>query len=146
MNSKEGGIKHDAGKPDLSMISLELVEELARVREFGAKKYSRSNWKRGFKVTRSCAAALRHIFQFLAGHTYDSESGLCHVAHAVACLEHCLYDMRHHPENDDRDKPAPSAVTSPPTFKMSVHTQAKNVPGVAEPMSHADRAAKGRAP
>lgn len=96
------GIKHDQDKPDLSLISYELMEELARVRMFGAKKYARDNWKLGFKVTRSCAAALRHIFLFLKGETTDSESGLSHLAHAVACLEHALYDMKHHPENDDR--------------------------------------------
>lgn len=67
------------------------------------KSTGRSNWKKGFKVTRSCAAALRHIFQFLSGETNDSESGLSHLGHAVCCLEHALYDMKHHPANDDRD-------------------------------------------
>ncbi len=98
-----GGIKHDGGKPDLSLISYELVEEVGYVRMFGAKKYSRNNWKKGFKVTRSCAAALRHIFLFLSGETNDSESGRSHLAHAVCALEHAIYDMKHHPENDDRD-------------------------------------------
>jgi hypothetical protein len=96
------GIKHDSGKPDLSMVSYELMEAVAKVRMFGMIKYSRDNWKNGFKVTRSCAAALRHIFLFLRGDTLDSESGLPHLAHAVCCLEHALYDMTHHPENDDR--------------------------------------------
>lgn len=98
-----GGVKHDSGKPDFTMISYDLMEELAKVRAFGAAKYQRNQWKKGFLVTRSCAAALRHIFQFLAGETNDSESGLSHLAHAVASLEHALYDMRHHPNNDDRD-------------------------------------------
>lgn len=96
------GVKFDNGKADLSQISFELVEEVARVRMFGEAKYARGNWKKGFKVTRSCSAALRHIFQFLTGQTNDDESGLSHLAHAVCCLEHAIYDMRHHPENDDR--------------------------------------------
>lgn len=100
-----GGVKHDGDKPDLSMISWELMEAVAQARMFGARKYSRSNWKKGFKITRSCAAALRHIFQFLSGQTNDPESGLCHLAHAVCALEHAIYDLKHHPENDDRDKP-----------------------------------------
>lgn len=99
------GQKFDQDKPDLSMISYELMSELAYVRMFGAKKYSRDQWKKGFKVTRSCAAALRHIFQFLSGETYDPESGRSHLGHAMASLEHALYDMKHHPENDDRFKP-----------------------------------------
>jgi hypothetical protein len=100
----DGGTKHDSGKPDLSQISLELMEEVAHVRMFGAAKYERGQWRKGFKVTRSCAAALRHIFQFLAGETNDPESGRSHLAHAVCSLEHAIYDMRRHPENDDRDK------------------------------------------
>jgi hypothetical protein len=102
---KDEALKHDSGKADLSQISYELVEGLARVRMFGEKKYARDNWKRGFKITRSLSACLRHIFQFLAGQSYDSESGLLHLYHAVACLEHAIYDMIHHPENDDRYKP-----------------------------------------
>jgi hypothetical protein len=104
-------LKNDTGKPDLSLISLDLMEELAKVREFGTRKYSRNDWKKGFKVTRSCAAALRHIFQFLNGETVDPESGLLHLGHAVASLEHAIYDMRRHPENDDRGEPKPLDAT-----------------------------------
>ncbi len=95
-------VKYDSGKPDLSHISYELVELVAKVRDFGAKKYARNNWKKGFKQTRSLAAALRHIFLYLKGETNDSESGLSHLGHAVCCLEHAIYDSIHHPENDDR--------------------------------------------
>lgn len=102
VNEAAGGIKHDSDKPDLSMVSLEMLEAVARVRMFGAKKYSRDNWKKGFKVTRSLAASLRHIFAFLSGQTNDPESGESHLAHAVCCLEHAIYDMKHHPANDDR--------------------------------------------
>lgn len=98
----ETALKYDEGKPDLSQISLELMEGLARVRMFGEKKYARYNWKKGFKVTRSLSAALRHTFKFLSGQTVDEESGLSHLHHAVACLEHAIWDMKHNPSNDDR--------------------------------------------
>lgn len=99
---ESGGVKYDEGKPDFTYISYELLEEIAKVRAFGAKKYEKDNWKKGFKITRSLAAALRHIFLFLTGETNDSESGHSHLAHAVCCLEHAIFDMKHHPENDDR--------------------------------------------
>lgn len=95
-------VKNDAGKPDFSHISYELMEAVARVREFGAKKYARNNWKLGFKYTRSIAACLRHIFAFLRGEDNDPESGLSHIAHAICNLEHLLYDISHRKENDDR--------------------------------------------
>jgi len=96
------GQKFDHGKPDLSHISQILMEEVARVREFGAKKYARNNWRIGFKFTRSIAAALRHIHAFNEGEDLDPESGRSHIAHAVCCLEHLLNDIKNHPENDDR--------------------------------------------
>lgn len=95
-------IKNDDGKFDPTMLSLEMIELVSRVRMFGAKKYSRGNWKKGFKQTRSLAAALRHLYAYLGGENNDPESGLSHLGHAICCIEHCLYDSIHHPENDDR--------------------------------------------
>lgn len=96
-------VKHDEGKYDPTMLTIEMVEAVSRVRMFGAVKYGRNNFKTtGFKFTRSLAAALRHIFAFLSGEDNDKESGLSHLAHAVCCLEHCIYDSIHHKENDDR--------------------------------------------
>lgn len=100
----EYGTKHDAGKPDYTYISQELLDGVVKVREFGARKYSRDNWKKGFTYTRSIAAALRHIYAFLWGENNDKESGLPHLYHAVCCLEHCIYDFVHRPQNDDRYK------------------------------------------
>lgn len=102
-NLDKVAVKYDANKPDFTYLSYEFMEEMVKVREFGAKKYTRNNWKKGFKVTRSLAAALRHIYSFLRGETNDPESGLSHLAHAACCLEHAIYDMKVHPENDDRD-------------------------------------------
>lgn len=98
------GVKYDQGKPDYTYLSKELLDTVAAVRAFGAKKYARDNWRSGFKVSRSIAASLRHIFAFMSGETNDPESGLPHLGHAVCCLEHAIYDMAHRPENDDRIK------------------------------------------
>lgn len=98
------GVKHDQGKPDHTYISNDLLDGLAAVRAFGAQKYDRDNWRKGFKFNRSIAAALRHINAFKEGEDLDSESNLCHILHAVACLEHLLGDYLHRPQNDDRYK------------------------------------------
>lgn len=103
MDQKQG-LKYDSGKPDYTYLSKELLDGVAAVRAFGSQKYSRDNWRKGFVFSRSLAAALRHIFAFLSGEDNDKESGLCHLYHAVCCLEHCIYDYLHHPENDDRYK------------------------------------------
>lgn len=101
-NLAMSGTKHDEGKFDPTMLSVEMVETVSRVRMFGAKKYSRNNWKKGFKITRSMAAAMRHILAFINGEDNDAESGLSHLGHAICCLEHAIYDLKHHPDNDDR--------------------------------------------
>jgi len=99
----QGSIKKDDNKFDPTMLTLEMVELVSRVRMFGAKKYARNNFKiTGFKYTRSLAAALRHIYAFLNGEDNDPESGLSHLGHAICSLEHCIYDSVHHKENDDR--------------------------------------------
>lgn len=80
------GIKHDDGKPMLDLISPAMVMEVGRVLTFGAQKYDAHNWRKGITYSRLIAAALRHIFKWLAGRDQDSESGLSHLAHAVCCL------------------------------------------------------------
>lgn len=103
MKNNTVSVKHDDGKVDPTMLTWEMVEAVSKVRMFGAKKYGRNNFKQtGFKYTRSLAATLRHIFAFLSGEDNDPESGISHLAHAICCLEHCIYDSVHHPSNDDR--------------------------------------------
>ena len=102
-DNKLQSVKKDNDKYDPTMLTLEMVELVSKVRMFGAKKYARGNFKiTGFKYTRSLAAALRHIYAYLSGEDNDPESGLSHLGHAICSLEHCIYDSKHHPENDDR--------------------------------------------
>lgn len=101
----EKALKYDEGKAPLSMVSRELMEAMARVRHFGAQKYKRGNWRRGFLFTRSIDAALRHIAAFNSGEDMDPESKESHIAHAMCCLEHLLHDYIYRKEqNDDREK------------------------------------------
>lgn len=62
--------------------------EIARVLDFGAKKYARDNWRKGGGLTqcRVIAAALRHIAAYREGEELDPETGLSHLAHAACEL------------------------------------------------------------
>lgn len=81
--------KADAGKPRLSLVPPAAVEETAKVREYGCRKYpdgGRDNW-RNVTIDRHFEAALRHIWK--AANDYgkiDPESGLMHVSHALCDL------------------------------------------------------------
>ena len=86
------GSKHDNGKPDLSLVPFIAVSTEALALGFGEKKYGRYNYTNGFEVSRLTAAALRHIFAYNGGETFDLESGLHHIGHAratLAMLLHC---------------------------------------------------------
>lgn len=84
--NKLGGIKHDEGKVDFALLPILPLREVARVWTYGKKKYSAWNWTNGFTYSRPYAAALRHIFDWARGQTYDEETGIHNLAHAICCL------------------------------------------------------------
>lgn len=109
----EPAMKDKAGKAPVSDVTWELVELLAKVRSYGAEKYSRDNFHLGFPIRDSLDGALRHIFKFLAGIDNDEESGLSHLGHAIANLEHAVLDMTYRPENDNRKKRLTDTTNAP---------------------------------
>ncbi len=98
------GIKHDQGKPSISLIPVEAIIEEARAFDFGAKKYGRHNFRLGMDHTRVLDAALRHILAIVRGEDVDPESGLKHWAHARACLGMYAYFQSNGVGKDDRYK------------------------------------------
>lgn len=101
MDKKEGAKKNDTGKPQLSLVPREAIELIAQVMEFGAKKYSRNNFKLGHKWSRCLDAALRHLMAFAHGEENDPESGLSHIGHCMASLSMLSYHIKHHPDLND---------------------------------------------
>lgn len=98
-------VKFDGGKPRLSLLSRHALEETSRALDFGAKKYSAHNWRKGFAWSRNLDAALRHIHAFQEGEDKDPESGISHLAHAMCNIMFLLEFEKTHPELDDRWKP-----------------------------------------
>lgn len=74
-------------------------EDVAKVMEMGARKYSAWNWRQGFSWSRIVGALLRHWSQ---SGSVDDESGLPHEVH---CYVNYLF-LRSHVEcglgRDDR--------------------------------------------
>lgn len=83
MNNQE--IKADNGKPRLSLVPMEIIRNIARVREFGLKKYKeKESWK-SVEVERYRDALLRHTLLYIEDpYGLDDESGLPHLWH-LAC-------------------------------------------------------------
>lgn len=99
-----GGKKNDKNKPPLDLIPYEMEEELAKVLAFGANLYGRHNWRDGMEYSRLTAATKRHLGKFNNGIDLDDESGLSHIAHAIANLTFLLWMQKHRPDKDDRWK------------------------------------------
>jgi hypothetical protein len=59
------------------------LEEVAKVYGYGANKYEDNNWRKGYSWTWTLDALGRHVAQFRKGESFDSESKLHHLAHAV---------------------------------------------------------------
>lgn len=88
------GIKYDNDKPDYSLLPFYALEEVTRALTYGAKKYSRDNWRRVPNFhTRYLAAAFRHITAHARGELRDPETGLLHMAHAVVSLMYIAEDI-----------------------------------------------------
>lgn len=74
--------KADAGKPRLTLVPMQIVFDIAKVREFGNAKYhDPDNWKR-VEPERYREAAFRHFLKYIDDPLgVDEESGLPHRFH-----------------------------------------------------------------
>lgn len=80
------GMKHDGGKPPVSLVPQALTYGAARAYDFGARKYARFNYRLGIKASRLLDAAIRHLSEVAEGKLVDEESGLHPLDHAAAAL------------------------------------------------------------
>ena len=86
-NHYNNGSKHDEHKERMSLIPPKALLEVGMVLTEGAKKYGDRNWKKLDNLQeRYTSAALRHMMAHMAGETYDDETNLSHLAHAICCL------------------------------------------------------------
>ena len=77
--------KADIGKPQLTLVPRKILFDIARVREYGTRKYGDpENWRQVDRQ-RYRDAAFRHFCAYLDDpNGLDKESGLPHLAH-LAC-------------------------------------------------------------
>lgn len=95
------GIKYDQDKIPLDLLDPLALEGLAKVLQFGAKKYASHNWRGGISYSRLVAALLRHTFSILRGEYIDAESGLPHIDHVQCCAMFLSNMMKTRPDLDD---------------------------------------------
>lgn len=89
------GIKFDQEKPDYSLLPYGALDEVVKVLTYGAKKYSRDNWKHVEEV-RYQAASMRHFSSYMQGEEIDPESNIHHLAHMACSI---LFLLQKHLDN-----------------------------------------------
>jgi hypothetical protein len=90
------------GKVGLHRLPWDALEDVARVLDYGAKKYGHGNWQKGTSWMEFAGSAMRHFTSWLGGTDIDAESGLPHLAHAVTNLLFLLTYRRRKLGTDDR--------------------------------------------
>lgn len=94
--------RYNDKKPQYSLIDFKSLEPMVRVLEFGAKKYSKDNWKKGLPVMSICDSLLRHLIAFMNGENNDKESKQSHIGHILCNAMFLQYVMDNKSELDDR--------------------------------------------
>lgn len=79
-----------------------MMHEVARVLAFGAQKYERDNWRKGFKWTRLSDGIDRHLRAYELGEVTDLETGMPHLAHACCGLLFLVTHIEDGLGEDDR--------------------------------------------
>lgn len=110
---KASGVKYDEEKIPLDLLDPLALEGLAKVLQFGAKKYDRWNWANGISYSRLVAALLRHTFAILRGERNDPESGLPHINHVGCCWMFLAHMMAVRPDMDDLPKRTETGALEP---------------------------------
>jgi hypothetical protein len=89
------GVKNDEGKLPYNLIPPELLSSVAKVLDFGAKKYAPRNWEKGMDWGRVFSAAQRHLWAWQNKEKADPETGFSHLEHAACCIAFLLaYEQR----------------------------------------------------
>ena len=80
-SSNEKGLRYNSNKLKWSLVHFKSLEPMVRVLEFGAKKYTPDNWKKGLDKKEILESILRHTADLMDGKEIDEESGLPIMGH-----------------------------------------------------------------
>lgn len=78
--------KTDTGKDRLDLLPYAGLASAAKALEYGLGEYGHNNYQIATSYRPFLAAAYRHLAKKLDGEDLDTQSGLDHICHALACL------------------------------------------------------------
>ena len=125
--AEDQGLRFNEGKPQWRLLPQSSLVPMIRVLEFGAKKYSPDNWKKGLSTVACMESMKRHWDKLMEGEALDEESGIHHIGHIMCNAMFISWLMENKPEFNDlpkenkNDAPNYSGNTflAPNSFKWS---------------------------
>lgn len=103
------GVKYDNGKSRVDLLPALGLLEVGHVLAVGAAVYGDNNWRAVVGAKRRyIAAALRHVFRYMAGEDIDPETGRHHLAHAACDVLFVLeleLEEQHEANRGDKGEP-----------------------------------------
>jgi hypothetical protein len=96
------GHKADTGKAPYHLLAPEMLEGVAQVLDFGARKYAPRNWELGMSWSRPFSALMRHMWAWWRGEDKDPETGMSHLWHAACCIMFLMAYEQRKTGTDDR--------------------------------------------
>lgn len=81
------GVRENKGKAPISLILSKALIEVAKVAEFGAKKYSPHNYRKGMRWSFFIDSMLRHLIKRATGQIYDIDED-CKNCKDKTCIDH----------------------------------------------------------
>ncbi len=100
--SSQQAERYNTDKLKWSLVDFKSLEDMVKVLEFGAEKYSADNWKKGLPTKEICESLLRHTFAFMNGEDVDSDSKQSHIGHIMCNAMFLSHMLREKPEFDNR--------------------------------------------
>lgn len=98
-------------KPGIEGVPPAPLLMVGEVMRLGIRKYGLTNWRHDpISASVYYNAAMRHLLSWWDGQNADPESGLPHLAHAIACMMIVLDAGSTGDLIDDRPKPGATAL------------------------------------
>ncbi len=133
-----GGQKDLKGKLRTDLIPPEAEIALAEVLTFGASKYQDRNWEKGIPFMSLYGATKRHLLAWVQGDTFDKESGMNHLKHALCDLAFLVtFSERGREDLDDRPVKEEKPHLGPP-HSYEEFLKGLRIPGSAYDSSDGD--------
>lgn len=101
-DEEKEALRFNTNKTQTREIDPDFIMGIGEVLTACRVKYPEGNWMTPTKYSTSYESLMRHLMAFWSGKDYDEETKKQHLLHAATNIMFLYYQVRNHPEKDDR--------------------------------------------